>query len=210
MENDINIIILEDMDSYRQELQTAINHTDRLNCVASFARAEDALKGMKNSIQPGIILVDIGLPGMSGIEFIRKIKQESPGVLFMIITIMEDSDNVFQALAAGASGYILKAEPLSEIIAAIFELYEGGSPMSSLIARKVVRHFHEHSATPYDKLLTRREKEILELLAVGKQYKEIADVLFISLDTVKKHCYNIYDKLHVSNRTEAVNKIKGR
>ncbi len=208
MRNNINIAIIEDMDSYRQELQTAINHSEGLNCVETFVSAEDALQGIK-SIQPDIILVDIGLPGMSGIEFIRKIKHESPGVLFLIITIMEDSDNVFQALAAGASGYILKAEPLSEIIAAILELQEGGSPMSSLIARKVVRYFHKHSETSYDKLLTKREKEVLELLATGKQYKEIADLLFVALDTIKKHCYNIYDKLHVSNRTEAVIKIKG-
>jgi DNA-binding NarL/FixJ family response regulator len=155
--------------------------------------------------------MDINLPGMTGIECIRRIRSSTPGMLFMMFTVYEDNDQVFEALKAGASGYLLKKTAPAQIIDAIRELYHGGSPMSAQIARKLVAHFQEDSRPRNDDdALSPREREVLENLAKGMLYKEIADRLDISFHTVRQHIRNIYEKLHVQNKTEAINKVYGK
>jgi DNA-binding NarL/FixJ family response regulator len=158
--------------------------------------------------------MDINLGGISGIEVVRKLKEEMPETLFMMCTIYEEDEKIFEALRAGASGYILKKTAPDKLLNAITELYEGGAPMSSQIARKVVATFKNKTSAAVSAeslgVLSRREKEILESLSKGLLYKEIADILYISPQTVRKHVYHIYEKLHVSNRIEAVNKYFGR
>jgi len=154
--------------------------------------------------------MDINLGGMSGIECVRQLKPRIPEILYMICTVYEEDEKIFEALEAGASGYILKKTAPGKLLEAIKELYEGGAPMSSQIARKVVAAFQSKSlSSPLD-VLSRREKEILELIAKGMLYKEISQQLNIAQETVRKHVYHIYEKLHVSNRIEAVNKYFGR
>jgi len=159
--------------------------------------------------------MDIGLGGISGIEVVRELKISNPEILFMMCTIYEDDEQIFEALSAGASGYILKKTPPGKLLEGIQELMEGGSPMSSQIARKVVAAFQNKKTNqPSNEqaldILSKREKEILEMLSKGLLYKEISDAVFISTETVRKHVYHIYEKLHVSNRVEAVNKFFGR
>ena len=172
---------------------------------------EDACEEIPR-IKPDIVLVDLGLPGISGVECIQRLKARIPSLQFLVLTIKNQDEAVFSALKAGASGYLLKTSEPSEIIGGIHDLYDGGAPMSTDIARKVVMHFQSQgqSESHYDQILTSREKEVLGLLSKGKYYKEIASELFISLETVKSHCQNIYEKLHVSSRTEAVNKYYSR
>jgi len=204
----IRIAIIEDVEEYRNALQMMLNATPGFKCDLAYANGEKALEDIPKE-RPGIVLVDIHLPGMSGIEVMGRLKKGFPKIQFMVLTVFEDDDRIFNALAAGASGYLLKSTPPGKIMEAISELYEGGSPMSTQIARKVVasfRHPTEEYANPYEQLLTQREKEVLELLSNGKLYRQIAQELFISMETVKSHCHNIYDKLHVTTRTEAINK----
>jgi DNA-binding NarL/FixJ family response regulator len=165
--------------------------------------------------QPDLVIMDINLPGMTGIECIRRLKPEFPDIQFIMFTVYEDSEQVFEALTAGASGYLLKKTPPDKIINALKELHEGGAPMSTGIARKVISSFQQRSApnqkTPAaDLKLSPREYEILELLSKGLFYKEIASQLAISTGTVRQHIHKIYEKLHVQNRTEALNKLQGR
>jgi DNA-binding NarL/FixJ family response regulator len=164
---------------------------------------------------PKVVLMDISLGGISGIEVVRALKASHPEILFMMCTIYEDDEQIFEALSAGASGYILKKTPPGKLLEGIQELMEGGSPMSSQIARKVVAAFQNKKSDKPNvdaelDILSKREKEILEMLSKGLLYKEIADAMFISIETVRKHVYHIYEKLHVSNRIEAVNKFFGR
>ncbi len=207
----IGVSIVEDMkdvnDSLKRMLETA---TDFL-CLSTYNNAEDALKDLPQ-INPDIVLMDINLPGMSGIECIKKIKNTCPKMQFMMFTIYEDSEQVFDALAAGASGYLLKKTPKEKILEALQELYEGGSPMSAHIARKVVNHFQKRKEEDQSKdtQLSSREKEVLELLSKGYLYKEIGDKLNITTGTVRQHIHRIYEKLHVQNRTEALNKFYGK
>lgn len=156
--------------------------------------------------------MDIHLGGISGIEVVRELKPQHPEMLFMMCTVYEEDEKIFEALKAGASGYIIKKTTPSKLLEAINELNNGGAPMSSQIARKVVMAFQPRNvmAEGLDDLLTKRELEILEMLASGLVYKEIADKLSISAETVRKHVYNVYGKLHVNNRVEAVNKYFGR
>ena len=157
--------------------------------------------------QPDVVIMDINMPGMSGIDCIRAIKTKCPATQFMIFTIYENDEKIFDALAAGASGYLLKKTPSEKIIEAIKELHQGGSPMSTPIARKVINHFKE-TKSPGHESLTNKENEILTLLSKGFLYKEIAAKLSISVGTVTQHIHNIYEKLHVSNKTEAINKLR--
>lgn len=157
--------------------------------------------------QPDVVIMDINMPGMSGIDCIRTIKSDCPATQFMIFTIYENDEKIFDALAAGASGYLLKKTPSEKIIEAIKELHQGGSPMSTPIARKVINHFKE-TKSPGHESLTNKENEILTLLSKGFLYKEIAAKLSISVGTVTQHIHNIYEKLHVSNKTEAINKLR--
>lgn len=209
---DITVAIVEDNNDLRNALEQIIM-TDEYKLAGSCINGEEAIINIP-LMKPDIVLMDINLGGISGIEAVRILKEEMPEVLFMMCTVYEEDEKIFEALNAGASGYILKKTPPDKLLDAIKELYEGGAPMSSQIARKVVQTFQNKtsSAVSANSLqgLSKREKEILESLSKGLLYKEIAEVLFISPQTVRKHVYHIYEKLHVGNRIEAVNKYFGR
>ncbi|HMT27939.1 MAG TPA: response regulator transcription factor [Bacteroidia bacterium] len=203
------VLIVEDHENIRDGLMYMINSAENLNCLGAVSSGEAALKFVEQH-KPDIVLMDINLPGMSGIECTKIIKAAHPDILVMMCTVYEDDEKIFKALSVGASGYILKKSSSDELLDAINQLMNGGAPMSSQIARKVVNYFHSTTATMNDSEgITEREVEILTLLANGFRNKEIADKLFISLHTVKSHIYNIYQKLHVQSRIEAVNKFRG-
>jgi DNA-binding NarL/FixJ family response regulator len=180
---------------------------DRFELLGAFADAEQAID-LIESMQPDIVIMDINLPGMSGIACIRNIKPVCPDTQFMMFTIYDNDEKVFEALAAGANGYLLKKTPFIRIGEALVELYEGGAPMSTHIARKVLDRMRP--ADPNASALSSREHEVLSFLAKGLLYKEIAHQLGISTNTVRQHIHNIYRKLHVQNRVEAINKTYGR
>lgn len=203
----LRIVIIEDMESYRSLLQDLLAGSKGIECVGSYSNGENAVKEI-TALRPDVALVDIHLPGMNGIELVRFIRRESPDTLCMICTAYDEDEKVFSALKAGAHGYILKSTPPPKMLEAIKDLMNGGSPMSNEIARKVVMTF-EKSPDKHVADLSAREKEVLELLSRGLLYKEIAASLFISMDTVRRHCFNIYSKLHVKNKTEAINKYLG-
>jgi two-component system, NarL family, response regulator LiaR len=206
----ITVCIVEDNKNIRESLKIIIDDAADCGCVGVFENGEDAVAGIPE-LQPDIVLMDIGLPGISGIDCVRQLKPLCPGVQFMICTVYDEDEKIFDALAAGANSYILKRSDSDTLINSIRDLQNGGSPMSSDIARKIVRQFQkELPSQKEDYHLTEREKEILELLAKGLTYQQAADKIFISGKTIKKHVYNIYEKLHVSSRTEAVNKYYGR
>lgn len=208
---DIKVSIVEDTIDLCRTMEMMINATTGMRCISTFFDGERALKEIPLN-PPDIVLIDLGLPKIQGQEVISKLKESMPGIQFLVLTIKETDDEVFGALQAGASGYLLKTDSPTRIIEGIRELYDGGAPMTTNIARKVVNYFKGGVAkeSPYEHLLTHREKEILEFLSGGKYYKEIAAELHISLETVKSHCHNIYEKLHVSSRTEALNKYYSR
>ena len=201
----ITISIAEDLPEVRHSLERLINEQADMVLLSSFANAEEAIPHLPEQ-QPDIVIMDINLPGLSGIECIRKVKSNCPSTQFMIFTIYENDEKIFDALAAGASGYLLKKTPGDKIIEAIHELHHGGSPMSSQIARKVITYFKEKSTQGHADL-TNKENEVLLLLSKGFLYKEIALQLHITLGTVTQHIHRIYEKLHVQNRTEAINKV---
>jgi DNA-binding NarL/FixJ family response regulator len=209
----ISVAIVEDNHDIRNALEQIVEMADGYTLAGSCVSGEEAVLNIP-IYQPNVVLMDINLGGMSGIEAVRILKEEQPDILFMMCTVYEDDEKIFEALSAGANGYVLKKTAPDKLLDAIKELYEGGAPMSSQIARKVVTTFQNKNtpASPTDTLamLSRREKEILEKLSKGLLYKEIADELFISAQTVRKHVYHIYEKLHVGNRIEAVNKFFGR
>jgi DNA-binding NarL/FixJ family response regulator len=206
----IIVAIVEDKDDIRNSLQMLINSSSQCGCEHVYADAESALEEIPYR-EPDVVLMDIQLPGMSGIECIRQIKGINGKIQFMMMTVYEDTENIFKSLEAGASGYLLKNTSPKKILEAITELYEGGSPMSGEIARKVVSSFSKvqtsGKADDETKKLTPREFEIVELLSKGFLYKEIADQLNITVGTVKQHIHNTYEKLQVNNRTEAINKV---
>lgn len=201
----ITVSIAEDLPEVRTSLEKLIKAQQDMLLLSSFPNAEESMPHLLEQ-QPNIVIMDINMPGISGIDCIRKIKDDCPGTQFMIFTIYENDDKVFDALAAGASGYLLKKTPGDKIIEAIHELHEGGSPMSSQIARKVISYFKEKTKQGHDDL-TNKENEVLLLLSKGFLYKEIAIQLHITLGTVTQHIHRIYEKLHVNNRTEAINKV---
>lgn len=204
----IKIVIIEDVDDYRKALQLIINSTQDIKCIGSFANGRSAIEQIPN-LQPDIVLVDLNLPDINGTEIIRTLKPENPSIQFMVLTVYEEDSKILNALSSGANGYLLKSTNPSKILEAIKELNDGGSPMSSLIARKVVKYLNdtaEDHYNPYEQLLTNREREILNLLSKGFLHKQIASELFISTETVKTHCHNIYEKLHVTTKMDAVNK----
>lgn len=206
----IRIVIVEDLEEVAEGLSEFISLDNDLQLVASYRTAEAAALEIP-ILKPDIAIMDINLPGMSGIECIKQVKKTCPSAQFMMFTVYENNDQVFEALKAGASGYLLKKTPPAEIISSIKELFNGGSPMSSTIARKLVSLFQREQQA-HDKeisVLTPREKEVLEQLAKGMLYKEIGDQLGISFNTVRQHIAKIYEKLHVQNRTEAINKAYG-
>jgi len=210
MKDQISVSIVEDMADVRQKIKSMIEESEEFICLSTYSNAENALEELP-ALKPDIVLMDINLPGMNGIECIKKVKKKCPQIQFMMFTIYENSEQIYEALAAGASGYLLKKTPPEKILKALKELYEGGAPMSAHIARKVVTFFQKESSSANDSsLLSNREKEVLALLSKGFLYKEISDQLFISTGTVRQHIHKIYEKLHVQNRTEAINKFYGR
>jgi DNA-binding NarL/FixJ family response regulator len=203
----ISVAIIEDLEEIREGLKNYIEPDKELVVVCAVGSAEEAVIALPR-LQPDIALMDINLPDMNGIKCIRAIKNDCPATQFMMFTIYENDEKIFEALQAGASGYLLKNTSPSQILEAIKELHNGGSPMSPNIARKVVNIFREKKDNPvHSNLLGHRENEVLELLARGLLYKEIADQLSLAVGTVRQHIHNIYEKLHVQNRTEALNKI---
>jgi DNA-binding NarL/FixJ family response regulator len=204
----VNICIIEDHEDIRNGIVFIINTYPGFHCTA-YRNGEEAIRDFERAV-PDAVLMDINLPGMNGIECTRVIKEKHPDALIMMCTVFEDSEKIFDALKAGASGYILKRTAGETLIEAIKELLRGGAPMSSDIARKVVNSFREERTRekPDYPELTNKENEILTLLADGYGNKEIADRLFVSVNTVRTHIYHIYEKLHVHNRVEALNKIK--
>lgn len=204
----ITISIVEDNDQFRNGLVAIINSEDDFYLSGSYNSAEKALTGLPNDL-PDIVIADISLPGMKGTELIVKLKDKMLQTQFMVCSIHDDDDTIFEALKCGASGYILK-DPVTvaEITKGIRDLYNGGSPMSPFIARKVIGTFQKPAITDESSLLSVREKEVLEFLSRGLLYKEIADKMGISHETVKKHLKNIYQKLHVQNKIEALNKFR--
>ena len=205
----ITISIVEDLDEVRDGLTQFISLNAEFKMLKTFRTAEEAVKEIPG-LRPEIVIMDINLPGMNGIECIRQVKDHSPGTQFMMFTVYENDEKVFEALKAGASGYLLKNTGLLQMIEAIKELHDGGSPMSSNIARKLVSVFHaKEKVLPEINALSNRENEVLQWLSKGLLYKEIADKLSISIATVRQHIHRIYEKLHVQNRTEALNKVFG-
>lgn len=203
----IQVAIIEDQDEIADGLELLIGDSGEFSC-RSFESAESALDAFTEYV-PDVLLMDIGLPGMSGIDLTKILKEKSPSLPIMMCTVYENDEKIFQALRAGASGYILKRTTGNNLAEAIRDLYQGGSPISAPIARKVISFLQNNMQHPesQDYELSEREKEILHLLAEGFRNKEVADKLFISLSTVKTHIYNIYQKLHVSSRIEAINKV---
>ena len=202
----ITLAIVEDLDEVRDGLKNFISLGQDFKVLDTFKTAEEAIDDLPK-LKPDIVIMDINLPGMNGIECIRQIKDKSPATQFMMFTVYENDEKVIEALKAGASGYLLKNTGLVQLIEALKELHNGGSPMSANIARKLVTLFRsEKKETSNLEILSNRENEILQLLAKGLLYKEIADQLSISVSTVRQHIHHIYEKLHVQNRTEAINK----
>jgi DNA-binding NarL/FixJ family response regulator len=207
----IKVVIVEDLAEVAEGLTAFIQQDEALQLLATYRTAEAAALELP-ILKPDIVIMDINLPGMTGIECVRKVKVLEPSIQFMMFTVYENNDQVFEALKAGASGYLLKKTPPFQIIESIKELQQGGSPMSASIARKLVTLFvdqHTVKATPEAAVLTPREKEVLNLIAKGLLYKEIAEQLGISFHTVRQHIGKIYEKLHVQNKTEAINKVFG-
>jgi DNA-binding NarL/FixJ family response regulator len=203
----ITVSIVEDDGPAREILADWINRADNLKCISQYGSVELALEKLPAE-KPSVILMDINLPGVTGIEGIRKLKPLLPGTQFMILTVYEDVDHVFDALAAGATGYLLKQTPRSELLDSIKDVYAGGSPMTSNIARRVVQAFHrEDPAAPESEKLSQREREVLELLARGYLYKEIMSELSLSRGSVNTFIRRIYEKLHVRSRSQAVAKF---
>ena len=204
----LRIGLIEDNDRLRADFAQVIDEAADMSCVAAFATAEDALNGLRGGL-PDVLLVDINLPGMSGIEFVRRMRASGAATQMVMLTTFDDANTVFESLKAGANGYVLKRAALGELIDAIRDVASGGAPMTGAIARKVVQYFSHRAPAPEIETLTDREREVLVALSQGQQYKEIADTLGISINTVRKHIRAIYDKLHVSTRMEAVNKLRG-
>lgn len=205
----IKLVIVEDLEEVVEGLKVFLKQDPEINLVSTFRTAEAALLELP-ILMPDIVIMDINLPKMNGIECIKKVKAIAPSIQFMMFTVYENNDQVFEALKAGAIGYLLKKTPPKQIVEAVKELYNGGSPMSASIARKLVDIFNstqKETVSEAASVLSPREKEVLTLLSKGLLYKEIADRLGIGFGTVRQHLYKVYEKLHVQNKTEAINKV---
>ncbi|MES2731525.1 MAG: response regulator transcription factor [Bacteroidota bacterium] len=202
----IQVSIVEDMPDIREGLQLILRQTPELNCLSVFDNAEEALPELFRQ-KPDVVVMDINLPGISGIDCVRQLKSKGLATQFLMFTVFENDEAIFDALSAGANGYVLKKMPPHKIVEAIRELHEGGSPMSASIARRVLASFQSKPVDEPTYELSPREKEIVIQLAKGLLYKEIAEQLSIGIGTVRQHIHHIYEKLHVQNRTEALNKL---
>ncbi|MCE1189311.1 MAG: response regulator transcription factor [Ignavibacteria bacterium] len=202
----ISVVIVEDEDEIRSGITELINLASDIECTGSFNNGLEAFQQIP-SLPVDVVLMDIQMPKMNGIECIRRLKDELPDLQIMMLTVYEDEDKIFESLKAGATGYLLKNTAPIKLLDAIRELAHGGAPMSGSIARKVVSTFSISKNNSGNDELSKREAEILEYCAKGYRYKEIADKLFISVETVRTHIHRIYEKLHVRSRTEAVVKF---
>lgn len=205
----IQVAIVEDVKDIREGLQLLINSNNAFSCQHVYSTAEEALEKLPTA-KPDVVLMDIHLPGINGIEAVKKLKAQNPSIQFIMSTVYEDDESIFESLQSGASGYLLKKTSPDKILEAITEVYEGGSPMSAQIARKVIASFQKKSPIDNVSELTPKEKDVLKELAKGLRYKEIADQHNISMDTVRTHVRHIYEKLQVQSRMEAVNKVYGK
>lgn len=206
----IRVLIIEDDQGVREALAGIIQDAPGLRLTAMFGSAEEALAKFAAD-ETDVVLTDINLPGRSGIEVVAELKPRHPRVHFLMMTVYEDTEQIFNSLQAGATGYLLKRARPAEVLGAIHDVVKGGSPMSPEIARKVVLFFHQRRNEKAElEALTQRETEILSQLAKGSLYKEIADTMSISLDTVRTHLQHIYNKLQVHSRHEAVLKFLGQ
>ncbi len=206
----IAVSIVEDDPQVRSSLARLIDGAPGFRCVSRHGSAEDALAEIPK-VKPEVVLMDINLPGMNGVECVRRLKPQLPGAQLIMLTVYQNTEHIFNALTAGATGYMLKQTPPAELLAAIKEVHGGGSPMSSHIARKIVQSFQQSApASAEAQSLSPREAEVLDLLAKGFLYKEIAEQMKVSYATVHTHIRHIYEKLHVRSRTEAVAKHLGQ
>jgi DNA-binding NarL/FixJ family response regulator len=204
----VKIVVVEDETWIREDLVRKINAAPGFRCVNNYRTGEDALAGIPAD-QPDVVLMDINLPGMDGVECIRRLRAELPQVKHLMLTVYGESEKIFNSLLAGANGYLLKRTSTAELLEAIQEVRSGGAPMSSSIARKVVDYFNEMGKAKSDiPILTPREQQVLEFLAKGAAYKNIADQLSLSIDTIRMHVKHIYAKLHVHTRSEATAKYQ--
>ena len=200
-----HIWLVEDNDTFRNALVRVINQRPGMNCTGAFSSCEDALTELaKEETLPEVILLDVGLPGMSGIDGIKRFRELAPNMRVIMLTMFDDHDKVFKSICAGASGYLLKTTPKDKITEAIREVVDGGAPMDAPIARMVLEMFTTMAAPKADYGLTSREKEVLEFMVGGLCKKEIADNLSLSYHTIDTHLRNIYQKLHVNTRASAV------
>ena len=197
--------LIEDTENYRAAITSLLSLSTEVQLAGSWRDAESAIKEVQD-ILPDVILTDIQLPGLNGIECIRRIKIDCPNIQFLVLTVFEEDEKIFEALKAGASGYLLKSSSPEMIISAIKEIHTGGSPMSPGIARKIITHFREPLQQNGQKIFTERERQVLDLMAQGKLVKEIAADLDVTSHAIKKHIKNIYQKMQVQNRVEAVMK----
>jgi DNA-binding NarL/FixJ family response regulator len=206
----ITVSIVEDNEQLRKTLARVISRAEGFECLSHFGSAESALEALPKA-PPEVVLTDINLPGINGVECVRRLKETAPQILSVMLTVYEDTENIFNALAAGASGYLLKRTKSAELLEAIQEVHRGGSPMTTHIARKVTQSFQKAgpSAQPTENL-SQREQEVLDCLSQGFLYKEIAEKLGISYETVHTYIRRIYEKLQVRTRTEAVAKFLRR
>jgi DNA-binding NarL/FixJ family response regulator len=203
----IKVAIVEDNNTLRNSLESLFNRTEGMRCAASLNNLLNVVSEIGSS-QPDIVLMDIGLPNISGIEGVRTVKSNFPRIQVMMFTVFDDDEKIFDAIRAGASGYLLKKTPPEEIIQAIRDLYQGGAPMTASIARRVIQSFQAAPSTiVQDYQLTVRENEILYSLIDGLSYKKIADKYCVSISTIRTHICNIYNKLHVNSKAEAVAKV---
>lgn len=203
----IKVVLIEDHSEFRESLSFLLNSNDQFACT-SYPKAEDAMEKIEED-QPDVVIMDINLPGISGIECTHKIKTKYPSIQIMMCTVHEDDSKIFEALKAGASGYLLKRAAIDEIFASLVDICHGGSPMTPSIARKVVASFMPEKDTLHMvEELSDRENEILDLLAEGYRIKEIADKIFVTINTVRTHIRHIYEKLQVNSRVDALNKTR--
>jgi DNA-binding NarL/FixJ family response regulator len=206
----ITIAIVEDQRALRESLEEWLGNAPGIRCVGTYASGEEAVREIPK-ITPDVVLMDINLPGMNGIQCVSRLKERTPETLVLMLTTYDEGDLIFDSLRAGANGYLLKNMPREELVSAVEQVHAGGAPMSLQIARKVINHFHRSPQSSSElEQLTARELDILKLLAKGYMYKEIADQLKISMSTVRTHVSAVYEKLHVQSRTEAAMKLVGQ
>lgn len=210
----ISVSIVDDETELRESILHFLRLSGQVDCVSEYARAEDALARLPSDA-PDVVLMDIKMQGMNGIECVRQLKARMPAVQVIMLTVFEDVDLIFEALRAGATGYLLKSQPPEKLLEAIRDVVAGGSPMSASIARKVVQLVRESNRSEKDApanaiLLSERQRQVLDLLAAGQPYKMIADKMGVSIHTVRSYLRRTYEKLQVHSRTEAVAKYKER